>query len=104
MRNGILVLALSAPLMFGAAFGSTPVASEDGNAEACAASPAAITTLPVPLSRWAQVRCTSAGYIITGREGWIWVEPNHKALVVIPSQTFGDQADLHDSTSYFTKF
>ena len=104
MRNRILALALSVPLMGVLMYGSTTFANEGNpDEEACAVAPEAVTTLPAPLSRWAQVRCTSAGYIITGREGWVWVEPNHNALVVIPSQTFGAEADLHDSTSYFTK-
>ena len=102
MRNWILGLALSAPLMVGWVVPSS-VASDDGNTSSCAGSPTAVTTLLAPLSRWAEVRCTPVGYVITGREGWIWIEPNHKALVVIPSQSFGRQADPMDSSSYFTK-
>jgi hypothetical protein len=102
MRNRILGLALTAPLLMAAAMSSTTLANEE-NSATCPVSPEAVTTLPAPLSRWAEVRCTSAGYIITGREGWIWIEPNHKALVVIPSQTFGSQGSAHDSNSYFTK-
>ena len=102
MRNRILCLALSAPLIVGWVFTSS-VASEGGNTSRCAGSPAAVTTLPAPLSRWAEVRCTPVGYVITGRERWIWIEPNHKALVVIPSQSFGRHADPSDSSSYFTK-
>ena len=104
MRNRILALALSVPLMGVLMYGSTTFANEGiPDAEACAATPEVVTTLPAPLSRWAQVRCTSAGYIITGQEGWVWVEPTHNALVVIPSQTLANEPDLSDSTSYFTK-
>jgi hypothetical protein len=103
MRNRILALALSAPLLGVLTYGSTTFANE-GNPEAgCAATPEAVTTLPAPLSRWASVRCTSAGYIITGREGWIWIEPNNKALVVIPSGTLQGHADMLDNNAYFTK-
>lgn len=107
LRNRILALALSAPLMAVLTYGSTTFANEDGQQAdgqrtACTSSPDAVTTLPAPLSRWAAVRCTPAGYVITGREGWIWIEPNHKALVIIPSQTFGRQAGP-DSSAYFTK-
>ena len=104
MRNRFLALALSVPLMGILMYGSTTFANEGNpDEEACAVGPEAVTTLPAPLSRWAQVRCTSAGSIITGREGWVWVEPSHNALVVIPSQTLGPEANLHDSSSYFTK-
>ncbi len=104
MRNRILALAVSVPLMGVLTYGSTTFANEGNPDEvACAVAPEAVTTLPAPLSRWAQVRCTSAGYIITGREGWVWVEPTHKALVVIPSQQLGAQPDLRDNSAYFTK-
>jgi hypothetical protein len=88
-------------------YGSVTLANEDGQRTdgqqtACVGSPDAITTLPAPLSRWAAIRCTPAGYIITGRDGWLWLEPNHKALVIIPAQTFGRQAGP-DSNAYFTK-
>lgn len=106
MRNRILALALSIPLFGVLTYGSTTFANEDelgALGAACEASPNAVTTLPAPLSRWAQVRCTSVGYVITGREGWIWIEPSNKALVVIPSQSFEGNADIHDSNAYFTK-
>jgi hypothetical protein len=103
MRNRIFALALSAPLFGVLTYGSATMANEEAPGAQCAASAEAVTTLPAPLSRWAEVRCTSVGYIITGREGWIWIEPNHKALVVIPSQAFGSQGNPQDSTSYFTK-
>jgi len=108
MRNPILGLALSGPLMAVLALGSATYANEDSQQAdgrqmaACAESPSAVTTLPAPLDRWAQVRCTSAGYAITQREGWLWIEPNHNALVIIPSQTLNRQMGL-DGGSYFTK-
>jgi hypothetical protein len=103
MRNRILALALSVPLMGVLSYGSTTFANEGNSDAACAVAPEVVTTLPAPLNRWAQMRCTSAGYVITGREGWIWIEPNNNALVVIPSQAFEAESDLHDSSSYFTK-
>jgi hypothetical protein len=108
MRNPILGFALAAPLMAVLSYGSTTLANEgDQQADgrqmmSCAASSDAVTTLPEPLNRWAQLRCTTAGYVITGREGWIWLEPTHKALVVIPSQSFGG-AEGPDPNAYFTK-
>ena len=107
MRNPILGLALAAPLMAVLSYGSTTLANEDGQQAdgqhaSCMASSEAVTTLPTPLNRWAQLRCTSAGYVITGREGWIWLEPTHKSLVVIPSQTFG-RPEGPDPNAYFTK-
>lgn len=102
MRNRILALAFSVPLFGVLSYGSTQ-ADENYSMESCGGGLEAVTTLPAPLDRWAQMRCTSAGYVMTGREGWIWIEPNHNALVVIPSQKFEEQADLSDNSSYFTK-
>ena len=102
MRNRILALALSVPLMGVLSYGSTH-ADEKYSMTACMSGPEAVTALPQPLDRWAQIRCTSAGYVITGREGWIWIEPNNNALVVIPSQKFEETADLNDNSAYFTK-
>jgi hypothetical protein len=107
MRNRIFALAFSAPLLAVLGFGSTTfAANEDGqqadNQRTCAESPDVVTQLPAPLSRWATVRCTPAGYVITQRQGWLWIEPNNKALVIIPSQTFGRQGGP-DQNAYFTK-
>src|ERR1700752_5346161 len=107
MRNRIFGLALAVPLMTVLSYGSTTLADEDvqqtdGQQTSCMNSSDAVTTLPAPLDRWAQLRCTSAGYVITGREGWVWLEPTHKALVVIPSQTFG-RPQGPDANAYFTK-
>jgi hypothetical protein len=105
MRNGILGAALCAPLMGMLAFTSMSFANESvGNESAnkvaaCAGSPDAITSLPEPLNRWAQVRCTPVGYVITGREGWLWIQPTYKALVVIPSSS----PQQPDGSAYFTK-
>jgi hypothetical protein len=100
MRYGILGLAMSASLLCGLGVASTASGEE---ATKCGSAPDAVTTLPAPLSRWAQVVCTDAGYVITGRDGWLWVEPKHNAVVIIPSQSFGRYAETKDSSSYFTK-
>jgi hypothetical protein len=107
MRNRIFGVALAVPLMTVLSYGSTTLADEDvqptdGRETACVPASDAVTTLPTPLNRWAQLRCTSAGYVITGREGWIWIEPNNKALVVIPAQTFG-RPEGPDPSAHFTK-
>jgi hypothetical protein len=107
MRNRIFGLALAAPLVAALQYGSVTLANEDGQQtdnrqDSCTISSEAVTILPAPLDRWAQIRCTPAGYVITGREGWLWLEPNHQALVVIPAQTFGRQAGP-DANAYFTK-
>ena len=108
MRNPVLGFALAAPLMAVLSYGSTTLANEDDQQAdrqqmmSCGASTDAVTTLPEPLNRWAQLRCTTAGYVITGREGWVWLEPTHKALVVIPSQSFG-RPEGPDPNAHFTK-
>lgn len=108
MRNPIIGLALVGPLVAVLSYGSTTLANEDDQQAdgqqmmSCMASSDAVTTLPAPLNRWGQLRCTPAGYVITGREGWVWLEPTHKALVVIPSQSFG-RPEGPDPNAYFTK-
>jgi len=79
-------------------------------------SPAeAVTTLPAPLDKWAQILCTQTGQVITGHEGWVWIEPTRHAVVIIPSQNMKadrdgvavDQDAAKDGRkadkSYFTK-
>lgn len=108
MRNPILGLAFSAPLMAVLALGSTTLANEGDNQQAdgmqsmvsCRESAEAVVTLPEPLNRWAQMRCTAAGYVITGREGWLWIEPTRNALVIIPAFNRQSQGD---GGAYFTK-
>src|SRR5262245_15280073 len=94
-KNIIAGLALGAALFAGPAFVS-PAASQEKDDFGCANTPDAVTTLPTPLDRWAQVVCTKTGYVITGRDGWLWVEPRHNAMVIIPSQSFGRHAQTPD--------
>jgi len=102
-NNTVAALALGAALIAVPAFIS-PVASQETGGLSCAETPDAVTTLPAPLDRWAQVVCTKAGYVITSRDGWLWIEPTHNAMVIIPSQAFGRHAQTMDGGSaYFTK-
>jgi hypothetical protein len=82
---------------------TSSMANEGANEARCAGSMDAITTLPEPLDRWAQLLCTESGYVITGRKDWIWIEPTHSALVVIPSQSYGRYAETKDDDGYFTR-
>lgn len=102
MRNKILSLALSAPFIACLTYTSS-VANEESTTARCDSSSEAITTLPEPLNRWAEVICTDSGFVITGRQDWIWIEPTHSAVVIIPSQSYGRFAEMKDASSYFTK-
>ena len=75
------------------------------NAQDCGASSSdAVNTLPVPLNRWAQIVCTPYGEVMTGHEGWVWVEPVKRALVVIPSASLDlKEAPPDNVKAYFTK-
>ena len=108
MNKKTLGVALSAPLM--ACFMASATAANQGQNAAvqqnaaphCELSGQAVTNLPAPLERWAKIICTRSGHVITGRDGWVWLEPNNSALVVIPSQAFGAHVETGGS-SYFTK-
>jgi hypothetical protein len=106
MRIGSTALALCFSVVAALPL-STPVVGQ--NAHGCAGSDA-VVSLPTPLNKWAQILCTPYGQVITGGDGWIWVEPVRDALVVIPSQTLdgnakpvGDSGDSKDTKAYFTK-
>jgi hypothetical protein len=100
MSKKTIGAALSAPLIAGLMFATS--AAQDVESKTCEASADAVTTLPAPLDRWADIVCTDSGPVITGREGWVWIEPRHNAQVVIPSQSFGSRAE-GGSVAYFTK-
>jgi hypothetical protein len=102
MSNKILGLGLGAPLIACLMYTSS-IAQEDVSEARCETTPEAITTLPEPLNRWAAIVCTESGYVITGRKDWIWIEPRHNALVIIPSQSYGRHAETKDGSSYFTR-
>ncbi len=70
-------------IVLGSSVGS-PIAAEDMTCGAPVSE--AVTTLPAPLGKWAQIICTDTGQVITGQEGWLWVEPTRHAIVIIPSQ------------------
>lgn len=102
MRFGPFGLALCFSMAAGMPM-SSPVVAQD--TPECA-GPGAVEALPMPLNRWAQILCTPYGEVITGHDGWVWVEPTKQALVVIPSQTLdagAKPASDGDSKAYFTK-
>src|SRR5882762_2999797 len=91
MRTRLFAVALFASVI---AMGSSlfsPGAAQDSS---CGVSPAeAVTTLPAPLDKWAQILCTQSGQVITGHEGWVWIEPTRHAIVLIPSQNLKADPD-----------
>src|SRR3979409_1711336 len=91
MRTRVFAVALFAPMI---AMGSalfSPGAAQDSS---CGVSPAeAVSTLPAPLNKWAQIVCTQSGQVITGHEGWVWIEPTRHAIVLIPSQNLKADPD-----------
>jgi hypothetical protein len=70
----------------------------------CAGIPSdAVTTLPAPLRKWAQIACTPYGETVGSRNGWIWASLDDTQRVLIPS---GDPQGSHDpvanENAYFT--
>jgi hypothetical protein len=82
---------------------SAPVAAADTGACPVNASDA-VVSLPSPLNKWAEIICTPYGQVITGHNGWVWIEPVNRALVVIPSGTLDTEPPpTAVSKAYFTK-
>jgi hypothetical protein len=63
----------------------------------------AVQKLPLPLSKWAQVTCTSLGQMLTSQDGWVWIMPDATGTVLIPSQELEDADEAAKTESYFTK-
>src|SRR5262245_26017270 len=110
MRNRLFAVALLAPIMAMGPAVFSPTSADETRFGAGSAE--AITTLPAPLDKWAQIVCTKTGQVITGHDGWVWIEPTKHAVVIIPSQNLRAQAQeskvADDATdgaaqSYFTK-
>ncbi len=113
MRTRLFAVALFAPII---AMGSSLFSAGAAEDSSCGVSPSeAVTSLPAPLDKWAQIICTQSGQVITGHEGWVWMEPMRHAIVIIPSQNLkadsdGVAVDQDSGTgggkadkSYFTK-
>jgi hypothetical protein len=62
-----------------------PAASPVVAADVHACTGAEAPEIAAPINRFAQVFCTSHGQMIAGHDGWLWIEPQQQALVVIPS-------------------
>jgi hypothetical protein len=69
------------------------VAQDSIAAHSCAPKAEGVTKLPAPLNRFAQVFCTTRGLVITGHDGWLWVQPENQTLVVIPSTNVEAKAE-----------
>ncbi len=102
MKTLPLAIALCLPLV---AAGSVTSALADENTCSEMTSEAAIA-IPAPLGKWAQVLCTPQGQVITGKDGWVWFDPEERAFVAISSRISGevDPASMGGGNiSYFTK-
>jgi hypothetical protein len=115
MRNRSIALMVCTQMVLA---GASMVSSARAEDPSCGMSTSeAVSTLPAPLNRWGQIVCTESGQVITGHEGWIWVEPTRHAIVIIPSQNLRAKADERnvdadqmkpegatgEGKSYFTK-
>ncbi len=73
-------------------------------ADACTGTPpAAVATLPQPLSKWGAIVCTPYGHVISNQKGYIWSRPAGYSPVFIPSQMVNTDPALLGNKSYFTK-
>lgn len=69
----------------------------------CSGTPSsAVTSLPSPLDKWAQLACTPYGHIITNKDGWVWTYPGGYNPVIIPSQMVRTNPEQLANESYFT--
>ncbi len=60
------------------------LARDNGFELSCdAATPAAVTTVPAPFDGIARVLCTRSGHLIVAREGWDWILPGDRPMVVL---------------------
>jgi hypothetical protein len=91
------VLTIAAPLRF-----ASPAVALEGHD--CAGSPEdAVTKLPMPLAKWAQIACTPIGHILMSHEDWIWVMPDASGTVFVPSQIVDAEPEQLGNKSYFTR-
>jgi hypothetical protein len=92
----LCVLAISAGL------GASP--SRAAGPHECAGTPRdAVTTLPAPLRKWAQIACTPYGDALGSRKGWIWASLDDAQRVLIPSgDPQGNPDPVANETAYFT--
>src|SRR5262245_44530166 len=84
MRNRSMALILSVPMIV---FGSSAASPMTAGDSTCGVpSSEVVGSLPSPLNKWGQILCTDTGQVITGHDGWVWIEPTRQAIVIIPSQ------------------
>ena len=100
IRNWLLtlsVLTIAAPLKF-----ASPAVAVEGHD--CSGAPEdAVTKLPMPLAKWAQIACTPIGHVLMSQDGWIWIMPDASGMVFIPSQVVDKEPEELGNKSYFTK-
>lgn len=83
-----------------AAPGASPRAAAVGD---CAGSPTeAVMTLPAPLNKWGEIRCTPYGHVLAAAGNWTWIWPDGSGTVFIPSQLVMSYPQLLGNRSYFT--
>ena len=81
--------------------GSTAATFEEHD---CSSAPlGALTKLPLPLSKWGQITCTSLGQMLTSHEGWIWIMPDRSGEVLIPAEDLENAKNAATSESYFIR-
>jgi hypothetical protein len=91
------VLTIAAPLRF-----TSPAIALEGHN--CADAPDdAVTRLPMPLAKWAQLACTPIGQILMSHEGWVWIMPDASGTVFVPSRIADKPPEELGNSSYFTK-
>ena len=69
----------------------------------CTGSPSeAVMTLPSPLNKWGEIRCTPYGHVLAGTGNWTWIWPDGSGTVFIPSQLVMSNPQFLGNRSYFT--
>ena len=95
-------LVLCALTIFAGLKATIPAVALEGH-DCTTAPAAAVTKLPLPLSKWGQIACTPLGQMLTSREGWIWIMPDATGTVLIPAQELENATESASAESYFTK-
>src|SRR5215510_11538963 len=79
---------------------ASPQAASVGD---CTGSPReAVMTLPAPLSKWGEIRCTPYGHVLAATGNWTWIWPDGSGTVFIPSQLVMNNPQPLGNRSYFT--
>lgn len=99
MPRSLITLLLAVPIWVAAQTTSPPAFEMD-----CAgAGPEAVTTVPPPMDRHAEVQCTIYGHMIKGVRGTAWLPPGSQYPVMISAQLIVNQPQVVKHAMHFRR-